>query len=131
MLARALAAVKELIASGALDAAVVAGIGKLGHQMAAAGQGSANGERAGKGFTAKGKREVIETNKKAHSGKTICEGCGVETVPAERGQRGVSPPRNETHVDHVIPRSKGGDGAPSNGQVLCRDCNLGKSDEAP
>ncbi|WP_407653764.1 HNH endonuclease [Archangium lipolyticum] len=34
-------------------------------------------------------------------------------------------------VDHVIPRAKGGEGDPDNGQVLCRDCNLKKSDKAP
>lgn len=39
------------------------------------------------------------------------------------------PPPAETQVDHVIPRVKGGDGAPPNGQVLCRDCNNKKGDK--
>ncbi|MEO5726653.1 MAG: HNH endonuclease [Byssovorax sp.] len=30
-----------------------------------------------------------------------------------------------------MPESKGGDGAPINGQVLCRDCNLKKGDRYP
>lgn len=39
VLARALKALKALVASGALDGAIVAGIGRLGHQMAAQGGG--------------------------------------------------------------------------------------------
>ncbi|XYH94647.1 HNH endonuclease [Sorangium sp. So ce1128] len=54
--------------------------------------------------------------------------CGTDVVPAKRSEAGVRPPGNERHRDHIVPRSKGGDGDPSNGQVLCRDCNLRKSD---
>lgn len=91
-------------------------------------KGTAGGERAGKVFTRAGKSEVKAANAAAHDGKVVCSKCGVETVPAKQSQRGVTPPGNEAHVDHVIPQSKGGDGSPSNGQVLCRDCNLDKSD---
>lgn len=55
--------------------------------------------------------------------------CKTETVPAQQSKAGVTPAGNEAHVDHIIPSSKGGDGAPPNGQVLCRDCNLRKSDK--
>ncbi|WP_414674555.1 HNH endonuclease [Luteibacter sp.] len=32
-------------------------------------------------------------------------------------------------MDHVIARSKGGDGSPENGQVLCRECNNDKGSD--
>lgn len=32
------------------------------------------------------------------------------------------------HVDHVVPRSKGGSNDPENLVTACQDCNLGKSD---
>ncbi|URX62468.1 HNH endonuclease [Luteibacter anthropi] len=89
-------------------------------------EGSAGGKRAGMAFTRAGKAEVKEANALAHEGRVVCEACGRETVPAKQSQKGVTPPGDEAHVDHVIPKSKGGDGFPSNGQVLCRDCNLDK-----
>ncbi|WP_170229725.1 HNH endonuclease [Polyangium fumosum] len=90
--------------------------------------GSAGGPRAGKPFTAKGKAELDAANAARHGGVNVCETCGSPAVPAQKSQRGVRPPGNERHRDHKIPRSKGGDGDPSNGQILCRDCNLEKRD---
>ena len=91
-------------------------------------KGAAGGARAGKPFTQAGKNEVKSGNAASNNGQTICVGCGQSTVPAKQSQSGVTPPRNETHVDHIVPKSKGGDGSPNNGQILCRDCNLKKSD---
>jgi len=34
----------------------------------------------------------------------------------------------EAHIDHIYPQSKGGEGSPSNGQVLCPKCNSAKGD---
>jgi RHS repeat-associated protein len=94
-------------------------------------QGTSGGDRAGKKFTPKGKAEVKAENAANHGGQTTCERCGQSTVPAEQSKAGVTPPDNESHVDHIIPQSKNGDGSPSNGQLLCRACNLKKSDKMP
>jgi HNH endonuclease len=92
-------------------------------------KGTANGERAYMRFTPKGKQEVRAENAQKHEGENRCENCGVTTVEAQKSQKGVTPPGTETQVDHVIPRAKGGNGSPSNGQVLCRECNNEKSDK--
>lgn len=89
---------------------------------------------AGKGkssldFTKKGKSLVKEKNAAKNDGKIICENCETETVPGKKHVKGTTPPSNEAHVDHVIPKAQGGKGDPSNGQVLCRDCNLEKGDK--
>lgn len=90
--------------------------------------GSAGVDRSGKTFTAKTKKEIDEANAAKFDGVNRCENCGVEAVPAKQSKRGVTPPLNERHRDHIIPRSRGGDGTLANGQILCRECNLIKRD---
>jgi RHS repeat-associated protein len=92
-------------------------------------KGTSGGPRAGKQFTPKGKREIDEANAKKNAGINKCENCGIKVVPGEKSQKGIAPPGNERQRDHIIPRSKGGDGDPPNGQILCRDCNIKKSDK--
>jgi len=84
-------------------------------------------DRSGKDFTKAGKEVVKEINKQKNEGKNICEGCKQETIPSKKSEPGVKPPGNETQIDHIVPKSKGGRGNPDNGQVLCRSCNRAKS----
>ena len=88
-------------------------------------------DRAGKDFTKKGKETVIEQNKAQNKGQTKCSNCGTKTIPGQQSRRGVRKPANETQVDHIIPKSRGGQGRPDNGRVLCRKCNLEKSNRMP
>jgi hypothetical protein len=87
------------------------------------------GKQRGTRFTPKNKESVKQENASRNDGTNRCESCGVETVPAQQHKKGVTPPTNETQVDHVVPKSKGGKGVPDNGQVLCRECNLKKGDK--
>ncbi|MEZ4302548.1 MAG: HNH endonuclease [Polyangiaceae bacterium] len=95
------------------------------------GSGARGGQRAGKAFTPRAKAQIDAENAARNGGANACENCGTKVTPGERSQRGVKPPLNERQRDHIFPRSKGGDGDPSNGQILCRDCNLNKSDKLP
>ena len=94
-------------------------------------QGTKNGDRAGKPFTPKGKQEVKAQNAAANDGKMVCENCEKELVPGKKHESGMTPPDNEAHVDHIEPKSQGGDGSTSNGQLLCRTCNLQKGNKNP
>lgn len=94
-------------------------------------KGGAGGSRTGKAFTPAGKKKIDAENAAKNDGTNKCENCGIEVVPGQKSQSGVSPPTNQRERDHVIPKSKGGEGTPENGQVLCRECNLEKSNKAP
>lgn len=87
--------------------------------------------RAGKSFTKQQKQVIKQKNAQENDGNIRCENCEIETVPAKKHEKGVTPPKNETQVDHKVPKSKGGAGEVDNGQVLCRDCNLEKGDKVP
>jgi len=93
----------------------------------------AGGARVGKAFTKKQKQVTKEKNAQQNEGRNRCENCDTETVPGKKHEKGVTPPLNETQVDHKIPRVKGGEGEVDNAQVLCRDCNLkkGSKDQVP
>ena len=91
-------------------------------------RGTHGGTRAGKPFTRKGKREVRKANRAKNDGRIKCENCGVRTVRSKQSTTGVTTPRNAAQVDHVYPKSRGGDGSPGNGEILCRKCNGAKSD---
>jgi len=81
--------------------------------------------KAGGVFSSKTKRDI----KASADGK--CQACGAETTPAQKSQKGVTPPGTEGQTDHIKPKSKGGTNEPSNAQHLCRACNLKKSDKMP
>lgn len=58
-----------------------------------------------------------------------CEYCGVKTVPGQKSERGITPPKNEAATDHIEPRSKGGTNSPDNAAHACRECNGSFSDK--
>lgn len=51
----------------------------------------------------------------------------MDLVPAQQHKKGITPPTNEAHLDHIDPKSKGGSNSSANGQVLSREENLRKS----
>ncbi len=63
-------------------------------------------------------REKIYSIAKNSDGEYVCANCGSKFKTRERLQ-----------IDHIIPMSKGGLTIPENLQVLCRTCNMQKSDK--
>jgi hypothetical protein len=84
---------------------------------------------AGKAFTKAQKRDILAANRAKNNGVLRSDLSGKELVKAQQHQKGVSPPRNEAHVDHIKAKSKGGTNSPSNAQVLSREENLSKSNK--
>jgi hypothetical protein len=85
----------------------------------------------GSNFSQAGKQQVWNENAASNDGVNVCSNCGQDVVSPEQSQTGVSPPSNEGQVDHIFPRSLGGEGDPENGQLLCRACNLAKGNQWP
>jgi hypothetical protein len=85
---------------------------------------------SGSRFSPNAKAKIGAQNA-GEDGVNTCESCGQDVVPPDQSQPGVSPPGNEGQVDHIFPRSLGGNGVLENGQLLCRVCNLLKGNQWP
>ncbi|HLL03846.1 MAG TPA: HNH endonuclease signature motif containing protein [Myxococcaceae bacterium] len=118
-------------AQAALSAPVLDGPPHIDEVLEPQGIEPIAGKRPGARFSQNKKEAIKQKNAQEHEGKNQCENCDVQTVPPKKHTKGVTPPLNETHVDHKIPRAEGGPAEPDNGQVLCRDCNLKKGAKVP
>jgi 5-methylcytosine-specific restriction endonuclease McrA len=79
-------------------------------------------------FTQAQKQMILEANRQRNGGFIRSDRSGEILVPPTRHVPNVSPPINEAHIDHIMPRSKGGANSFDNAQVLSRTENLKKSD---
>jgi hypothetical protein len=92
---------------------------------------SPEGAGPGKDFTDATHRAVLLVNAANNQDMMISDGDQTPLVLGQQSRRGIAPPENEAHVDHIVPKSKGGTNDPSNAQVLSRKENLekGSSDD--
>ncbi len=63
-------------------------------------------------------KEMVFQIAKTNTGHYSCPDCGK-----------ISPHKALFQIDHIVPRSKGGLTTPENLQLLCRICNLKKSNK--
>lgn len=84
---------------------------------------------AGKDFTTSQKKKILSENEKINNGVLRDDVDGTPLVRAQQHKKGVTPPGNEAHIDHVTPRSKGGPNSFSNAHVRSRKNNIEKSDK--
>jgi RHS repeat-associated protein len=83
----------------------------------------------GKHFT---RRQVVEyrkANAQFNDGQMRSDISGKPLVNPRQHRKGVTPPSNEAHVDHIDPRSEGGSNSSKNAQVISREENLKKSNK--
>ncbi len=85
----------------------------------------------GKNFTRGQKRKILEDNEARNGGVLRDDRTGEELVRPKKHERGVKPPPNEAHVDHVVPKSRGGSNSYANAEVRSRDNKLQKGDKLP
>ena len=77
------------------------------------------------------KKRILQANRDRNAGVLRSDKSGQKLVPPQQSRKGMTPPHNEAHVDHIKPRSKGGPNTMDNAQVLSREDNLMKSDKWP
>lgn len=101
--------VKEAIRT-IINLAEAAGIGEAAVNAVKAGVDGfiAGTARAGKGFSKSVKKAAKERAMEKAGGALKSEMSGTDLVPGVKHTKGVTPPSNEAHVDHIQPRSRGG-----------------------
>jgi RHS repeat-associated protein len=82
----------------------------------------------GKDFTQAQKRNILNANRAQNGGNLQSDESGTPAVAPQQSKKGITPPSNEAHVDHIEPKSKGGSNSYKNAQVLTREENMKKSD---
>jgi hypothetical protein len=80
----------------------------------------------GQPFTQAQKREILSENRSRNGGQLKSDVSGILLYAPKQHVKGVTPPWNEAHVDHVKPRAKGGANSFRNAQILSRQENLSK-----
>jgi 5-methylcytosine-specific restriction endonuclease McrA len=83
----------------------------------------------GKPTTPSQRRKLFEENRANNNGVLRDDRTGESLVSPQVHRKGMSPPANEAHVDHVYPRSKGGSNSFRNLEIRSRANNLSKSDK--
>ncbi|MDP3512113.1 MAG: RHS repeat-associated core domain-containing protein, partial [Sulfuritalea sp.] len=79
------------------------------------GFGSSGGPGAGKVFS-----RPVQDSIRARDGNA-CVYCGIDTI------RSSTPAPNRSNIDHIVPKSQGGNNTPANGANACQTCNLKKA----
>ena len=80
----------------------------------------------GKRFTRAQRRNVLDENAKRAGGELHSDTTGEVLQWPKQHKKGVTPPRNEAHVDHATAKARGGKNSYKNAQVISREENLKK-----
>ena len=81
---------------------------------------------AGKGFTPRQKRSILEENMKNNGGELRSDISGKKLDLPVQSKKGVKANMNQAEVDHIYPKSRGGTNSSSNAQVISKEENLKK-----
>lgn len=71
-------------------------------------------------------REIRKENLKRNSGTLRDDETGAELVMPQQSKKGITPPHNEAHIDHIIPKAVDGTNDYTNFRVISRQQNLAK-----
>jgi 5-methylcytosine-specific restriction endonuclease McrA len=96
------------------------------------GSWTAAARKAGLAFNTKEKRVVVKVDRRRVRAREVSSGMRFKILTRDNfkcvlcGASPATDPRVVLHVDHIVPRSKGGLPEPSNLRTLCAECNLGR-----
>lgn len=81
---------------------------------------------SGKNFTQTQKKKILAENRKRNGGELRSDLSGEPLEKALQHKKGVTPPSNEAHIDHICERCTGGSNSFGNARVLSREENLSR-----
>jgi RHS repeat-associated protein len=107
--------------SDLLVGAATGGLSTPSIRGAAPGTGSAGGPTAARAVTPNQRQAALQANSAGNAnGHYACTHCGYQNTNA-----------SHFDIDHIVPRSQGGNTTPSNLRVLCQGCNRSAQDGWP
>ncbi len=83
----------------------------------------------GKNFTQTQKTKIRDLNRQHNGGLLRSDLDGTFLRNPRQSQKGVTPSKNEAHVDHIQARANRGSNSYQNAQILSREQNMRKSDQ--
>lgn len=75
------------------------------------------------------KTDILNENMTRNNGQLRSDKTGKLLEQPQKSMKGVTPPKNEAQIDHIVAKANGGANSFSNAQVIERSANIAKSNQ--
>ena len=85
--------------------------------------------KSGADYDQNRKTDILNENMTRNNGQLRSDKTGKLLEQPQKSMKGVTPPKNEAQIDHIVAKANGGANSFSNAQVIERSANIAKSNQ--